>query len=80
MKKTKKKIKLTKKQIDIVNSKWRKLKTLEALFYRCVAILEKEMEKDTGVKGIEFVTDGGGYLGVGDISRTMDLIQGEDIK
>jgi len=38
------------------------------------------MEEATKVEGIEFFYGDGGYVGVGNIERTMPLIFFEDIK
>lgn len=48
-------------------------------FYKKIAVIEEEMEEATGVKGIEFFSGDGGYVGVGNLDRTMPLIFFEDI-
>jgi len=75
MKLTKEKpIKPTKKQLIIIKQYWKKLQELESKFLMRVRTLEAEMEKDTKIKNIEFFSCDGGYVGVGNADRTMDLI------
>ena len=48
-------------------------------FFKKVMVIEGEMEKATKIEGIEFHAADGGYIGVGNIDRTMPLIFFEDI-
>jgi len=48
-------------------------------FFKKVMVIEGKMEKATKVEGIEFY-GGDGYIGVGNIDRTMPLIFFEDIE
>lgn len=69
------KIKPTKKQLKTIKHYWRLLELLEDMFCIRLNRLEKDMEKDTGIKGIEFFRNDGEYVGVGNWQRTMKLIQ-----
>jgi len=69
------KIKPTKKQLKIIKAYWKRLRNLEDDFYDKLRILEYELEKKTGIKDIEFFKSDGEYVGVGNGSRTMKLIQ-----
>lgn len=75
----KKKIKLTKSQKEYIAIAWAKLQQAETEFYRKVEEIEVCMCVLTKINDIEFVTDGGGFFGVGNISKTMPLWQ-EDLK
>jgi len=71
------KIKPTKKQIDIMKSGWKQLDVEEGRSSKMIMAIEKWMEKETGIKGIEFFRspDDGCYCGIGNAERTMKLIQ-----
>ena len=44
-------------------------------FLACRSSIEMWMERETGIKGIEFFACDGDYVGVGNGDRTMKLIQ-----
>lgn len=69
------KVKPTKVQIDIIHKYWKALEQEENKFFDKVMAIEKSMEKDTGIEGIEFFSCDGSYVGVGNSARTMELIQ-----
>lgn len=74
------KIKPTKKQLDIMKDYWKRFQKRENYFYQDINKLENEMVKKTGIKGIEFFfAEYGGCVGIGNISRTMKLIHGEEL-
>lgn len=72
--------KLSKYNLNVIKAAWTRLKELEKAYYDIVRQLEVNLEQDTGIKGIEFITDGGGYFGVGTADRSMKLLQAEDLK
>ena len=51
----------------------------ETRFYDKVRIIEREMAKVTGIKDIEFVWFDNQIVGIGNHSRTMPLIQREEL-
>ena len=69
------KINLTKKQLKIIKSYWKKMQKSELKFHKKIFKLEKEMEKETKIKDIEFFSCDGEYVGVGNADRSMKLIQ-----
>lgn len=73
-------MKPSKKQLQIIKESWKKMKEYEQTFYDLVEGIEKDMCYRTKIKGIEFVTDGGGYFGVGTSDKKLDLLQAEDLK
>lgn len=75
-----KKFKLTKKQRKQLIPFIKKADIIEGIFYRAIDSLERLMEAETGIKGIEFFMCDGGIVGIGNADRTMGLIHMEDIK
>jgi hypothetical protein len=68
------KLKLTKDQMAWVKTYWVALEHAEAKFYAEVKRIEEAMQKQTGIEDIEFFACDGEYVGIGNDSRTMDLI------
>ncbi len=68
------KIKPNKKQLKIIKAYWNLLLHAHSIYYANVMALEKELEKETGIMGIEFFAADGEYVGIGNIDRTMSLI------
>lgn len=60
----------------VLKKYWEELEVAENNFYEWVGNIEAKMEKETGIKGIEFFKDtmSEGYVGIGNIERTMKLI------
>ena len=54
---------------------WAIYHTIEDEYWQAIEETEKKMEKDTGIKGIEFFISGGECLGVGNGEKTMPLVQ-----
>ena len=56
---------------------WDMMECEQDLFCKRIVEIELEMEKETGIKGIEFFRspDDGCYCGIGNVDRTMKLIQ-----
>jgi len=74
------KIKPTKKQLKIMKEAWEQLQKDEDTFSGLVMATEKWMEKETGIKGLEFFMCDNGYVGIGNADRTMKLIQREKLE
>lgn len=68
------KIKITKKLIKKLKPYWRELLEIERQHHNTVYRLEKRMEKEIGIKGIEFFQCDNEYIGIGNVVRTMPLI------
>jgi len=64
----------TKEQILIIKAYWEKFYEVENEFYSRIQDLEKDLERETKIKGIEFFACDGEYCGVGNADRTMKLI------
>jgi hypothetical protein len=74
------KIKVTKKLIKQLKPYWKELRQIENKFYDKLYEIEKKMEKITGIKGIEFFQCDGYYAGIGNVNRTMPLIQRDELE
>ena len=75
------KIKKTAALIKQLKPYWKKLNQLEGIFHKKVHNLEKTMEKEIGIKGVEFFwSDLGEYAGIGNVDRTMELIHGQELE
>jgi hypothetical protein len=68
------KLKPNKHQMGIIKEAWKQLQSDEHTFHRLVSTTEEWMQKETGIKDIEFFFNDGYYCGVGNVSRTMKLI------
>lgn len=69
-------MKPTRTQRKVIRRYWEKLQTLSHKYYAEVHTLEIEMERDTGIDGIEFFQgECEGYVGIGTVDREMELIQ-----
>ena len=56
------------------NRYWKELSKIETDFCKKITVLEKKMEKDTGIKGIEFFWNDNEIVGIGSVDRKMKLI------
>ena len=56
---------------------WKPLEKIEDEYYKQLFALEKKMEKETGIKGIEFFHSDNSIVGIGNDSETMELIHRE---
>lgn len=74
------KIKKTKKLIKQLQPYWKKLKELRFEFDVLRNNLETKMEKETGIKGIEFFMCDNSYIGIGNAERTMRLINSRELE
>lgn len=60
-----KKIKITKQLKRTLKKYYERFSKVETLYYATVGNLEKQMEKETGIKGIEFFYCDGELAGIG---------------
>ena len=77
------KIKPTKKQLEVIKLYWKMLKAEQDKLWLRVGELERTMSKETGIVDLEFIQDsmfGGEWVGVGNVDRTMSLLQGETLE
>ena len=72
------KIKPTKKQMKILKEGWKQMKMDYDTFWGLVSLTEEWMEKETGIEGLEFFQCDNDFVGIGNSSRTIDLIQMEE--
>lgn len=73
------KIKPSKKQLSIIRLYWKMFQAEYANFWGKLGDLEEKMSKETGIKDLEFFQSDGDWVGIGNGSRTMGLIHGEDL-
>lgn len=73
-------LKPTKKQLESIKEYWKFLKEAEFQFYKSVNFIEEDMRKVTGIKDLEFFMCDNEYVGIGNESRTMELLQKEDLE
>ena len=59
---------------------WKQLQRLEGIFNKKVRNLEKRIEKEIGIEGIEFFMCDNEYVGIGNEKRTMKLIMMEELE
>ena len=74
------KIKKTKKLIKLLKSSWQAFKTVEDEYYEYIQLIEKKLAKITGIKDIEIFHCDGEGVGIGNYSRTMELIRKEELE
>ena len=62
----------------VLKKYWVIMEAIQDKFYAEIMELERKMEKETGIKGIEFFRspDDGCYCGIGNVDRTMRLQRG----
>lgn len=72
-------IKLTKKQRKQLVPFVERAREIEDRFIKALSNLERIMELETGIEGIEFFICDGSIVGIGNCDRTMKLIHLEDI-
>ena len=73
-------IKPTEKQLNLMKLYWAMLGCEETRFYAKVYKLEKKMREDTGIDDLEFFQVDNDFVGIGNIERTMALIQREQLE
>ena len=62
---------------EVLKKYWVEMEVIQDRMYAEIMELEKKMEKEPGIKGIEFFRspDDGCYCGIGNVDRTMKLVQ-----
>lgn len=71
----------TPQQRILMKKYWDKLQQLEEDFFQGVSQLEEEMQIEIGIEDLEFYqSDAGGFCGIGNVSRTMNLIHEFELK
>jgi len=73
-------IKPTEKQLNIMKLYWAMLGCEETRFFAKVYELEKKMCEDTEINDLEFFQVDNDFVGIGNIERTMALIQREQLE
>lgn len=68
--------KLSNKQIEKLKPYWRELKFLEDNYFQQIAKIEERMSKELDIEDLEFFYCDG-WAGIGNISRTIKLINSE---
>jgi hypothetical protein len=73
-------IKPTEKQLNLMKLYWAMLQQELLRFDFRACELEKDMARQTGIEGIEFFSSDDGFCGIGNETRTMKLIQQEELE
>lgn len=73
-------IKPTKKQLCIIKDGWRDLQYAQEVFYGEVDRIESAMSLLSKIEGLEFFMCDNEYVGVGNVEKTMKLIQREELE
>lgn len=71
--------KFTKTEIKKLKEYWVVLERAECTFLKKVESIEKEMSKDLNIEDLIFFLSDGGYCGIGNETRTIDLIHAEKL-
>lgn len=72
--------KFTKKEIKKLKKHWKQLQILEDEFYAKVGILEGAIQHDLDIPDLEFFSSDDGYCGIGNMSRTIELIHSDELE
>jgi len=78
--KKKYKIKKTKTLIKKLQIFLNRYRTVETIYYELLEQVEKDMKLVTGIKDIEFFFCDGEFSGIGNTSRTMELIHRHELE
>jgi len=79
--KKKYKIKKTQKLIKQLQPYWQQMDKLTDIYHKKLYNLEKRMEIETGIEGIEFYWgDNSTPVGIGNINRDMELIHDQELE
>lgn len=74
------KIKVTRKLLKQLKPFWRELQKIRDEYNIKVVGLEKEMAKKTGIENIEFFSCDNDVVGIGNVERTLRLIQDTELE
>ena len=75
----KKIIKPNKKQLKLMKGAWEWLRLEQDEFYSKVQKIEERLSIVTGIPDLEFFMCDNEYVGIGNVGRTMKLIQWENL-
>lgn len=78
--KKKYKIKVTKKLFKQVKLFWKELQKIRDSYNIKVSDLERKMAKKTGIENIEFFSCDNDIVGIGNVERTMRLINDVELE
>ncbi len=72
----------TKKQLAIMKEGWKRFQEIQNTYHRLIFRLEAKLSKETGIKDLEFFHDSmcAGWAGIGNVSRTLKLLQREELE
>ena len=73
-------IEVTPELIKRLKPYWQKLKVIENKHHQEIRRLEGRMEQDIKIEYIEFFYNDGGYVGIGNVLRTIRLIHAEELE
>lgn len=74
-------VKITPKLLKTLKKHWKMYREISECYHTNLFYLEKWMEKDTGIKGIEFFRNDGYICGIGDFGLwTMPLVTAERLE
>ena len=76
------KIKPTASQLETFKKGWTLFQGINDKYYGSISDLEKWLTKETGIEDIEFIHDSScmGWSGIGNGTRTIALLQKEDLE
>lgn len=72
--------KFTKKEIKKLKKYWKELDRLQYDFDFVVRVLENKMQNELKIEDLEFFMCDGCYCGIGTMTRTIKLIQGDELE
>ncbi len=72
----------TKEQLKIIKEGWKRFRFIQDNAFEQMGRIEKNMSKETGIKGLQLLHDEMcmGWYGIGNVSRTMPLLQREELE
>jgi hypothetical protein len=59
---------------------WKNLKYAQEVFYKDVDMIQKAMSLLSKIEGLEFFMCDNEYVGIGNVEKTMKLIQREELE
>jgi len=71
---------LTKKQLKILRRGWEKYQKVLDTFYQATFDIERWMEEQTKINGVEFFWGDSEVIGIGNAERTMKLVLRKDLE